>query len=286
MRFTSSPTTARIPNSSSNSRRSASRGCSPSSIFPPGNSHLSGMVWCRVRWHTNTLPFFSITAATTLFMIWQPLWRAARRPPDPLHTSPGPFQRSSSLLEFLSHHFGAVLDELLILAAKRRREVAIDVELAGDFPVHKNRHHNFGLGFERTGQIARIFADIVDNNRLSAGGSSPANSLVQRNSRVRGHRPHERFQHQRRRLGPGLEHVKANPVVLKHALMQELTDALHQILGRRCGLSERRDFVANFFDSGGNRHDQNLNSERQIHAVEGGTEVICRMPFVLPKSSG
>jgi len=32
--------------SSSSSRRRASRGCSPVSILPPGNSHFSGMGWC------------------------------------------------------------------------------------------------------------------------------------------------------------------------------------------------------------------------------------------------
>src|SRR5271167_4297075 len=43
IRATSTPTSASIPSSSSNSRRMASRGCSPSSIFPPGNSHFSGI---------------------------------------------------------------------------------------------------------------------------------------------------------------------------------------------------------------------------------------------------
>ena len=39
------------------------------SILPPGNSHFSGIVWWRVRWHTSSLPSFAIKAATTRFMM-------------------------------------------------------------------------------------------------------------------------------------------------------------------------------------------------------------------------
>jgi hypothetical protein len=59
---------ASMPSSSSNSRRSASRGCSPDSILPPGNSHFNGMVWWRVRWQTRILSSWKINAATTRFM--------------------------------------------------------------------------------------------------------------------------------------------------------------------------------------------------------------------------
>src|ERR1019366_9298012 len=37
------PMVASMPSSSSNSRRKASRGCSPSSILTPGNSYFSGI---------------------------------------------------------------------------------------------------------------------------------------------------------------------------------------------------------------------------------------------------
>jgi hypothetical protein len=66
---TSVPTSASMPSSSSSSRRMASRGCSPSSILPPGNSHLSGMGWCRVLWQARMRSSFTISAATTRFMI-------------------------------------------------------------------------------------------------------------------------------------------------------------------------------------------------------------------------
>ena len=138
--------------------------------------------------------------------------------------------------------------------------MAIYVEFAGDLLHHENRHNNFGLGLQGTGKVAGIFADIVNHNRLPAGSGSPANPLVERDSRVRSHGAHKSLQHQHRRLGAGLEHVKANPIVFKHALVQQRAHALHQFLGRSRRLRKGRNFVANLFDSSSDGHEQNLNS--------------------------
>ena len=40
-------------------------------------------------------------------------------------------------------------------------EVAVDIELADDFAIGKYGHNDFRLGFERTGEVARVFTDIV-----------------------------------------------------------------------------------------------------------------------------
>ena len=97
--------------------------------------------------------------------------------------------------------------------------MAVDIEFAGNLSRHENRHHNFRLSLKRTGEVTRIFANIVDHNRLPAGGRSSTDALVQRNSGVRGHGAYKGVQHQHGRLGAGFEHVEANPVVLQHALV-------------------------------------------------------------------
>src|SRR5580698_610204 len=127
MRFTSSPTSAAIPNSSSSSRRMASRGCSPSSILPPGNSHLSGIGWCRVLWQARIRSSFKISAATTLFMLLR-----------------NTFRDNLEINDLLGD--GAVL--LQPLAA------------------HKDWHDDLGLGFEGASKIAWIIIYVVHHHRL------------------------------------------------------------------------------------------------------------------------
>src|SRR5580704_19421780 len=154
MRAISSPMVARIPSSSSSSRRRASRGCSPSSIFPPGNSHLSGMVWCRVRWQTSSLPSFSITAATTRFINCQ------LRRKNEFEFEPGdsPTQGSAPLLQLFPYDFSAVLDEFLVVDAERRGKMAVDVEFAGHLAFNENGHNDFRFRLQRAGKITGIFA--------------------------------------------------------------------------------------------------------------------------------
>src|SRR5208282_3714940 len=116
---------------------------------------------------------------------------------------------SATLFQLLPDNFGAVLDEFLVVDPERRGEMAVDVEFAGDLVLNENRHNDFRFCLQRTGQVAGIFADVVDDDRFAAGSGGPANSLVERNSRVRSHGAHESLQHQHGRLGAGFEHVKA-----------------------------------------------------------------------------
>ncbi len=85
---------------------------------------------------------------------------------------PGGFQ-------FLPHEQGAILNQILMLASERGREVTVNVQFADDFAMSKHRHYNLRFRFERTRQVARIFADIVDHNSLSARRRCPANALIQ-----------------------------------------------------------------------------------------------------------
>src|SRR3954468_734573 len=112
-----------MPSSSSSSRRIASRGCSPSSILPPGNSHLSGIVWCLVRWQISSFPSCTISAAATSFIA----------------------PSGAGFFHELPDHSGAVLHQFTFLGAERGGEVAVYVEFTHHLSVHKNRHDDFGL---------------------------------------------------------------------------------------------------------------------------------------------
>src|SRR6266567_2642180 len=151
MRLTSSPIDATIPSSSSSSRRRASRGCSPFSIFPPGNSHLSGMVWWRVRWHTRSLPAFTMRAATTRFMT------RTRSPFSTLMIGLSlldyhdlDYQRPGRLLpgafQFLSYQLRAVLHKILMFGGESCREVAVYVQFTNNLAVSKYRDDDLRLG--------------------------------------------------------------------------------------------------------------------------------------------
>lgn len=170
---------------------------------------------------------------------------------------------AEGLLQFFAYEFGAVLDESLVLRAKRGREVAIDVQFAGNSVLHENRHNDFRFGLKRTSEIARILADVVDNNRLATGSGRATDALVEWNARMRSHGSHKTFQHQHSGYGTGFEYVKANPVIFQHTIVQQLANALHKGFGRGGRFRARRDFFANLLDSGLCGHKENLNPERE-----------------------
>src|SRR5271156_7198561 len=85
---------------------------------------------------------------------------------------------SATLFQLFPDNFSAVLDELLVVDAERGSEMAVDVEFASHLIFHEDRHNDFRLCLQRTGQITGVFADVVDHDRLAAGSGGPANSLV------------------------------------------------------------------------------------------------------------
>ena len=57
-------------------------------------------------------------------------------------------------LQVFSQQRSSVFAKLSIFRAKCGKEVAVDVEFAGDLTFHKNGHHNFGFGFQGASKIA------------------------------------------------------------------------------------------------------------------------------------
>ena len=80
-----------------------------------------------------------------------------------------------------------MLDQAAIGGRERRGIVAVDIEFTHDFPVHEYRHDNLRFRFDRTGEVAWIVVDIVDYDGLPGRCGGSADSLVQRNARVRRH---------------------------------------------------------------------------------------------------
>src|SRR5579862_3090115 len=97
--------------------------------------------------------------------------------------------------------------------------MAVNIELTDHAAVNENRYDNFRFGFERAGQVSRIFAHIIDHHRLPAGSSRPADSLVQWNAGMRRHRAFECPQDKYRWLRARLEQIKTHPVVLQHTVV-------------------------------------------------------------------
>src|SRR5260370_6036546 len=90
------------------------------------------------------------------------------------------FSPSLSLMRFekSTHDLGAVFAQLSVLRPKGGKKMAVNVQLSRDFAAHKDRHHDFGLGFDRARQIARVFADVVHDHRGPGRSRVPATSLI------------------------------------------------------------------------------------------------------------
>src|SRR5580658_11095749 len=95
----------------------ASRGCSPSSILPPGNSHLSGIGWCRVLWQARMRSSFRISAATTLFIL--------------LATSL--LGNGVIFFQAFTDQLRAILNQFAVFRAECCRKVAVNIQLARYF---------------------------------------------------------------------------------------------------------------------------------------------------------
>src|ERR1035438_8196952 len=230
MRVISRPISAWMPSSSSSSRRNAWGGVSPASILPPGNSHLSARAWCSVRWQHRISSPRTIKAATTCLVKIDPsflrarLWR----------------QRSCGCLQVSPNQAGTVLDELAVVGGKRRGLMAVDIEFSDDLAFYKNRSDDFGLGFERTGEIAGIAIHIVDDHGLGGGNGGAADPLMQWNARVRSCRSHvgSENEHGLGTVCAFFEHVEADPVVMLEQFLQALDDHRHQVLSVFGGVRE------------------------------------------------
>src|ERR1700757_287837 len=128
----------------------------------------------------------------------------------------------ASRFQLLSHELGTMLHQGLMFRGESSGEVTIDIELTHYVSMGKYGNHNLRFRFQRTRQVARIFADIVHDYGLSARSRSAADALIEWNASVRRHRALESAKDENRRLCPGLQHIESHPVVLQHTVGKNL----------------------------------------------------------------
>ncbi len=67
-----------------------------------------------------------------------------------------------------AEELGGTFTQFSVVGAESGEEVAVDVEFTDDFPFCEDGYDDFGFGFERTGEIAGVFIDVVYDDGLAA----------------------------------------------------------------------------------------------------------------------
>src|SRR5207249_4653052 len=178
------------------------------------------------------------------------------------------------VFQFLADQSGAVLDEFLIFESEGGGEVAVDVQLANDFTMSKDRDDDLGFGFQRTRQIARIFADIIDHDGPATRGSGATDAMIHRDASMGRHRTYERYQREHGRPRLWLDHVKAHPVVFQHLLVEQPAESLHEFTRRGRAPRQFVNVVAKLLHPGSNRHEGMLTHAAGLGSLDVGTAVI------------
>src|SRR5664279_6025734 len=152
---------------------------------------------------------------------------------------------SCGLFQISSDEAGALLDELAVVFFEGGWEMTVDIEFSDYLTVHKNRGDDLRLGFERTGEIAGIAVHVVDDHSLSGGNGGPTDPLMQRDASVGSCGSYIRAENEH---GLGtvcavLEHVEADPVVVRQHVLQSLNDNGHEMFGAVGGIRQMGEFI-------------------------------------------
>jgi hypothetical protein len=145
-------------------------------------------------------------------------------------------------LEEFTEQDGGVFAELAIIGTESGEEVGIDVEFTGDFAADEDGDDDFGLGFKRASEIAGIGVDVVDNDGFAGGSSGATDTLIKRDTGVRGHGALEGTEDEDVAVRFPFEHIKADPVVAGEFFVEKGDDGFHESVGGGGGTSERVEF--------------------------------------------
>ena len=160
---------------------------------------------------------------------------------------------------------GSVFAEFAISRAKSGEEVGVDIEFTDNFAVDEDGDDDFGFGFERTGEIAGIAGDIVNDDGHAAAGSGAANALVERDARVGRHGALEGAEDEDVVIAFLFEQVEANPIVFGELGVKERDNVIHQGLAGTRGDGQTVEFedeVGRFRVCGG--HDSSVEHKRGV----------------------
>src|SRR4051794_9223590 len=89
---------------------------------------------------------------------------------------------SGMLLQILPDNLGTTFDELAVLVAEPSLAMTVNINLADNLSVHPNGSNNLRFCFERTGKVAQIGVNIIDDNCLALADRGATDSLVQGNT--------------------------------------------------------------------------------------------------------
>ena len=152
-------------------------------------------------------------------------------------------RRGDSVLWMLLDEFaekrGGVLAELAIVGTEGGVEVRVDVEFPDDIAVNENGNDDFGFGFERAGEIARVGVDVVDDDSFAGGGRGAADTLMKRDASVGRHGALEGAEDEDVAVRFFFQHVKTDPIVAGELFMEQRDDGFHEGIGGGRSLGKR-----------------------------------------------
>ena len=107
---------------------------------------------------------------------------------------------------------GDGFDEGLFGFGEGADEVAFDIEFGGEFVSDEDGHDDFGFHQGRSGEIADIAGDVIDDYGFAGAGGGSAEAGIERDSRVGGEAADERSDQQDAGIG-GIDEIESDPVV-------------------------------------------------------------------------
>ncbi len=88
------------------------------------------------------------------------------------------------IFDIISDDAGYCFQQVTVSNSESCKIVAVDVDFSDNFSTRMDWDHNFGFGLDRTGEVTRIEAYIVDDDRLARRNSGTADALGYRNADV------------------------------------------------------------------------------------------------------
>src|SRR5579872_724120 len=118
-----------------------------------------------------------------------------------------------------------LVEEPAVLCIERGEAVTVHIDLADGFAVNADRRDDLRLRFERTGEIARVAVDVVDDDRRIERDGRAADAGVDRDPDVRRWRSIVRPEDEHL-IVMWIEHVEAGPRTIGRKRHERVHDCL------------------------------------------------------------
>jgi len=135
----------------------------------------------------------------------------------------------------LTDDLRALLKEKAIVRSEGSPLMAVDIDFAGDLAVDSNGDYDFGTRFKRTGKIAWIGQDIVDNEGGALCDGCSTDPFRHGNPQMLGGSASEWPQNESARI-VRVKHIETGPIVMRQPLVNQGDRELLQCVKVRSGL--------------------------------------------------